>query len=195
MIKKFLLPITFLAILLVSLVAWPGVAPAAETSKVLLQIINELTSTSVLSTAKDKLTYAKTWNITDGAGTLKAETIYRDQRTLAASATEDIDLAGVVTDSFGTTITFTKVKVILIYGATANTNNVQVGGAASNAFINWVSSATDVIEVGPNGIFFLMNPIAAGYAVTDLTGDLLTITNGGGGTSVTYDIIIIGETS
>ena len=195
MIKKFLLPITFLAVFLVNLVAWPGVTPAAETSKVLLQIVNELTSSSVLSTAKDKLIYAKTWDITDGVGTLKAETICRDQRVLGPSATEDIDLSGVVTDSFGTTITFTKVKTILIYAATGNTNNVQVGGAASNAFINWVSSATDVIEVGPNGIFFLMNPIAAGYAVTDLTGDLLTITNGGGGTSVTYDIIIIGETS
>ena len=70
-----------------------------------------------------------------------------------------------------------------------------VGGAATNAFINWVGNATDIITVQPNGIFFLMNPTAGGYAVTAATGDILKIANSGAGTSVTYDIIIIGETT
>ena len=195
MTKRFLLPITFLIAFMISLVAWPGPAPAAEKSNILVQIVNELTSINALSTAKDNMVFKRTFAITDGVGINKAESIFRDQRTLAASATEDIDLAGVLTDSFGTIITFTKVKAILVYAATANTNNVQVGGAATNAFINWVTSATDIIEVPPNGIFFLMNPTAAGYAVTAATGDILKITNGGAGTSVTYDIIIIGETT
>lgn len=193
--KIILILILFLFAFLPSLVLHLAQAPAAETSKILIQIVNELTSINPLSTAKDNMVFSRTFAITDGVGINKAESIFRDQRTLTASATEDIDLAGVLTDAFGATISFTKVKAIMIYAATANTNNVQVGGAASNGFINWVSSPTDVIEVPPNSLFFLMNPTAAGYAVTAGTGDLLKITNGGGGTSVTYDIIIIGETT
>ena len=195
--KKFSIIFTFAIALMFSLLALPAKAPAAETGTIDFQWINKLTGTLVtgFGTPVDNMAYRQQWKITDGTGVLKAETIFRDNRTLAASATEDIDLAGVVTDSFGATITCTKVKAMLIYGAAANTNNVQVGGAAANAFINWVASATDIIEVPPNGMFFLIAPTSAGYAVTAATGDLLTITNGGGGTPVTYDIIIVCETT
>lgn len=76
--------------------------------------------------------------------------------------------------------------------AAANTNNVVVGGAASNGFINWVGDATDVINVRPGGVFMLVAPDSTAYAVTASTGDILKVANSSSGTSVTYTIVIIG---
>ena len=67
-----------------------------------------------------------------------------------------------------------------------------VGGAGSNGFTSWVGDATDVVKVKPGGALILVAPDATGYAVTAGTGDLLTITNSAGSTSVTYDVVIMG---
>jgi len=42
-------------------------------------------------------------------------------------------------------------------------------------------------------MFAVYDPSAGGYAVTNSTGDILQIANSSSGTSVTYDIIVIGE--
>ena len=135
------------------------------------------------------------YDFTDGTGEDQMDMLYVDQRTLAASATEDLDLAGGVTDSFGNTLTFTDVRMICVKASADNTNDVVVGGAASNAFVNWVADATDKINVKPGGTLLLVSPNDPSYAVTAGTGDLLRIGNGGAGTSVTYDIYIGGASA
>ncbi len=130
----------------------------------------------------------------NGTGAGNADRLYSKTRTLAASTTEDLDLAAVLTDAFGATLTFARVKAIYIGASASNTNNVLVGGAASNQFVNWVADATDKLVIRP-GAFFLLACGAAdatGYAVTPSTGDLLRIGNSGAGTSVTYDIALFG---
>jgi hypothetical protein len=82
-----------------------------------------------------------------------------------------------------------------VRAAAGNTNAVAVGGAASNGFVGWVADATDKINVRPGGVFGLFAPDSAGYPVTAGTADLLRIGNGGAGSSVTYDIIIIGASA
>lgn len=134
----------------------------------------------------------KIYSFADGAGVNAANRAFFDRRTLSASATESLDLAGSLVDAFGSTITWARVKVLAVTAASANTNNVIVGGTGSNGFINWVSDATDAIVVRPGGMFVLVATDATGYAVTAATGDLLKIANSSSGTSVTYDIAIIG---
>lgn len=146
-----------------------------------------------LSTVAQAINYSKSFNLTNGTGADQANMIWMDQRTLTASSTEDLDLYGGLTNSFGTTINFTSIKGILIYAAAANTNDVVVGGDGSAAFVNWVSDATDKIVVKPGGLFALINSNANGYAVTATTADILQIANSSSGTSVTYDIILLGE--
>jgi hypothetical protein len=73
-----------------------------------------------------------------------------------------------------------------------NTNNVLVGGAASNAWVGWVGDVTDVVKVKPGGTFVWIAPDVNGGAVTAATGDLLKVANSSSGTSITYDVIIIG---
>lgn len=130
--------------------------------------------------------------LANGTGADQIGSMFSDQRTLTASATEELDLAGVLTDLYGQTITFTKIRAILIKAAAANANNVLVGGAASNAFSTFLGDATDVIVIRPGGTLLLVAPDATGYAVTAGTGDKLKIANSAGGTSVVYDIVLLG---
>lgn len=152
-----------------------------------------LTGDNDLSSVTQNIAYSKAFNLADGTGANQANMIWLDQRTLAASATEGLDLAGSLTNVYGSTITFTSIKGIIVFAAAANTNNVLVGGAVSNGFINWVSDASDVLVVPPGSMFSLVNPNANGYAVTAGTGDILKISNSSSGTGVTYDIILLGE--
>ena len=145
-----------------------------------------------LGTPTDKLNYVKTIELADGVGLAQADQIFHDQRTLGVSAAEDLDLAGGLTDAFGNLLTFSAIKGMIFQAAIGNTNNVVIGGKLTNAFINWVSDATDELILKPGGFFALIDPTAGGYAVTAGTGDILEVTNSGGGTSVTYDVIIIG---
>jgi hypothetical protein len=146
-----------------------------------------------IGSLKHNIDYEKSFTINSGTGAAQANQVFVDQRTLSASTGEDLDLAGGLTDAFGSTITFTSIKGIIVYAASGNTNDVLVGGASSNQFIEWVSNGSDEVVVKPGGMFMLYNPEADGYTVTASTGDLLRFENSSSGTSVTYDLILIGE--
>jgi hypothetical protein len=165
----------------------------ALNGRLLLELGMELTGSLDLASKTSSLRYTKQLDLADGSGANQVNKMFHDQRTLAASGTEDLDLAGVLTDPLGTTLTFAKIRALLIFAAAANTNLVNVGGAASLGFTTWVGDATDVVKVRPGGLFLLTAPDATAYAVTASTGDLLTITNSSSGTGVTYDIVILGS--
>jgi hypothetical protein len=151
----------------------------------------------------DSLVKSITDSLATGTGAAQADRLYRATRTLAATTGEDLDLAGSLTDAFGATLTFARVKGILIkLNTTTAGYTLQVGGSASvtgatatsNQFINWVASATDIINVRGGGFLLLWSNDATGYAVTASTGDLLKIYNPNAA-SITYDIILIGASA
>lgn len=136
--------------------------------------------------------YTKSYQSGTGAG--QADLVFHDTRTLAPSASEDLDLAGVLLDAFGTVLTFVRLKYVIVAAADANTNNVLVGGVA-NAVASFLSpAATGLITLRPGADFKITAGIAdaIGYAVTAGTADLLHVANSGAGTSVNYDVIIGG---
>jgi hypothetical protein len=128
-----------------------------------------------------------------GTGSLQADVVWSDTRTVALSSTENLDLAGVLTSSLGVTATFVKVKGIMITALSANTNDVVVGGATSFAFPLF-GDVTDTIAVRPAGLFAWAAP-KVGITATAGTGDILKITNSGAGTGVTYSIVIVGTSA
>lgn len=130
-------------------------------------------------------------SLPNGSGSGQANKVFADKRTLAASATENLDLAGSLTDPFGQTLTFTAIKAIFIKAAAGNTNNVVVGGAGSNTFIGPFNDATDKIVVKPGAVALITAP-ATGWTVTAGTGDILLVANSSSGTSVDYEIVIVG---
>lgn len=169
---------------------------ATLNGSILLSVSLEHRNVIDLTTVADDLkTTPFKWAITSGTGANQADLLWHDQRTLTASSTEDLDLRGTLTNAFGSTVSNARVKGIIIKASSSNTNNVLVGGASSNQFVNWVSDATDVVVVRPGGCFMLMAPDSTGYAVTAGTGDLLKIANSAGTTSVVYDIIVIGASA
>lgn len=136
--------------------------------------------------------FSPNYVFTNGTGANQASILFSDTRTLAASATENLDLAGVLIDAFGNTITFDKIKAIIVTAAAANTNNVLFGGAASAQAAPWFGDVTDVNVIRPGGLLCMVAPDATGFDVTATTADLLKIANSSSGTSVTYTIVIIG---
>lgn len=164
----------------------------SQTAKFALSLAVSAVAALDLGGATVKAGTSASLTLADGVGANQANKYFADTRTLAASATEAIDLAGTLLDAFGAVINFTKVKAIVIVARAANVNDVQVGGAASNGFISWVGAATDKVKVKPGGAFAIFAPDVNGYSATAATADLLQITNGGAGTSVTYDIVIVG---
>jgi len=129
---------------------------------------------------------------TDGTGAGAAQKYWESLRTLAASATENIDLSGGITDVFGNVLTLTAVKILRIRASSANTNDVVIGGAASNAFPLF-GGTTPTLAIKPGGEVLIVAPDANGYTVTAATGDILKVLNGGAGTSVSYTIEIVGK--
>jgi hypothetical protein len=131
--------------------------------------------------------------ITNGTGADQANNAFMDERTLAASTSEDLDLAGVLANVFGAVLTAAAVKAILVIADEDNTNNVVIGGAAANAFVGPFGDATDKLVLGPGDVFLITRRNATGMAVTGGTGDKLQIANSGAGSSVTYRIVLFLE--
>lgn len=127
----------------------------------------------------------------NGSGANQASKLFSDSRTLAASGSEDLDLAGVLTGALGGAITFASVKAIMIRAKATNANNVVVGPAASNGFLGPFGDASDRLAIRPGGVFLITAP-ASGWAVIAGTGDLLTVANSGAGTPVDYDVVLLG---
>lgn len=134
--------------------------------------------------------------LADGTGAGQANQVYRARRTLAASAFEDLDLSGAALQNpFGTNIAFARIKAVGIAALAANVNNVVIGGAPSNAWVGPFGAATHTKAVRPGGFELWACSDATGWPVTATTADLLRIANSAGGSSVTYDILLIGATA
>ena len=124
-----------------------------------------------------------------------ADLLYVSQATaLTGSATVNLDVAGALTDAFGTTLTFVKIKWFYFRNlSTTVGNTITIGGHDTAAFLLF-GTAAHTHTVGPNGDILIREPSLAGKAVTATTGDLLKILNNTEN-AVTYDIVIAGTSS
>lgn len=140
------------------------------------------------------LNIASLLTFTNGTGDYQCNTQWVAQRVVAAAANDDIDLAGGIADAFGDTITFTKIKAMLIQNL-SGTGTLVVGGA-TNPFSSWLGSGTDTLVLPPYAAQLLVYPLG-GYAVTAGTGDILRVAFPAAGppASITYNIILWGVRS
>jgi len=165
-------------------------------SKLSVSVTANLTKS--LDLADGTVGLAKVYQAVLSSGTAAgmSDLVFHDTRTINASSNEDLDLAGSLVDAFGATLTFVKIKGLIVSAAAANTNNVVVGAAASNQWVALLNS-TGTVQVRPGATFaaFAGQADATGYAVVAGTGDLLRVANGAAGTAVTYDIIVIGTSA
>lgn len=129
-----------------------------------------------------------------GVGSGQANLLFSPaaDRVIAASANDDLDLSGALTGVFGVLLAFTAVRAIVIKAAAANINNLIIGGAPANGFLGPFGAAAHTIVLRPGEEFVISNR-NAGWPVVAGTGDILRIANGGAGSSVSYQIAIIGS--
>lgn len=135
----------------------------------------------------------KRLTLATGTANGQADKVFAGTRTVAASGTDALDLAGSLVDPFGATLTIVKLKAVLVRAAAANANNVRVNRPASNG-VPLFLAASDGIDIPPGGLFLWAAP-NTGVTVTPGTGDLLNIDNSGSGASVTYDVVLIGTSA
>lgn len=128
-----------------------------------------------------------------GVATGQADLIFTDTRTVVASGTDALDLAGSLVGPVGGTLTFVKLKGLLVRAAAANVNNCRLNRPAANGVPVFLA-ASDAIDILPGGLFLWVAP-GAGVTVTPATGDLINIDNSGAGTSVTYDVVLLGTSA
>lgn len=162
-----------------------------NTATVKVSVAATMVNAGTLSTATAPLAYTASYALANGTAANQANHFFSASYTGASTSGNSHDLAGGLTDAFGSTITFTAIKTIVVKAAATNTGNVIVGGAASNTFASMFGDATDTVVLKPGGIVVLHDPSAAGYAVTASTGDILKIAASSG--TVDYDLILIGE--
>lgn len=148
-----------------------------------------------LQTQNSALQFIRGFSLDNGTGANQADKLWSDTRTINASSNDDLDLAGVLVDAFGAVATFVKVKVIAVAAASANTNNVVIGNAAATQFVGPFGAAAHTVAVAPGGVTLFARPDSTGWAVGAGATDLLRIANSGAGTTVTYDIVILGTSA
>lgn len=146
-----------------------------------------------LSSPADRLALAVELAFTDGSGAGQANRLWHDRRTVAQSTNDDIDLAGVLADVYGTTITLARVKALIIQHV-SGTNPLTIGVSPTNPWISWVAASGDGVVLRPSGLLVLATNEATGYTVTAGSADVLRVANGAG-TSVDYKITVVGATA
>jgi hypothetical protein len=168
----------------------------AVTATVTIGAVGKHTKAADLGTSSFPFALSVEQAFADGTAASQVDRVFTDQRTLAASATEDLDLAGVLTDIYGATITYAKIKAIVVRAAVANNaaNPLQVTRSASNGAPLFMA-AGDGISLAAGEVFAWVSPSGSGKTVTAGTGDLLTFTNGAGTNSIVYDIVILGTSA
>ena len=164
------------------------------------QLALRKTKTADFNNAEHQATLGGFVTIENGLLADQADLAWTDQaRTLAASATENLDLNGVLVDDLGQAFNAVRITAIMITASSGNTNDVVIGGAATNAFVGPFGANTHTMAIKPGGTLILIASKGAagvaGWPVTAGTGDILKVANSGAGTSVSYDIAIIGRSA
>jgi hypothetical protein len=189
------------AIALVAVMVVAGLVDTvrAQTTTALTGTINfkvNLTQDASVSFGLSRFVLDKAFDntFTTGSGANQIDRLYAKQRTITASANEDLDLAGALTDNFGQTLTLARIKGYCFKAASTNTNSVNVTRPATNGVPIFLA-AGDGFSLTPGESTCRVIPSATGVAVTAGTGDLINVANSGAGTSVTYDVVIIGSST
>jgi hypothetical protein len=138
---------------------------------------------------------------TVGTGAGMRDRGFQQQYTIAAGATQVIDLAGALTDRYGSTVTFAKVTEIRVINH-STTLAVSIGPTAGGvgfgigtwwtlvgdrSYLGVAASADEPAE------FFQSNPVGAG--VTATTADKFDITAAAGSGSTTVTVQIVGKSA
>jgi hypothetical protein len=163
----------------------------ALTANFALNMTLTYTKTTDLGTVPYTLNLGRGKTFTNGTGANKAQVLFDDQRTLADGANETIDLRdGTLTDALGVAVTIDILRALYIKNGSTDAS-LLIGGAAGTQ-LGLFNDVTDVLKLPPGGEFLFIAPDATGVDLTT-NADLKLAHDGTGTSTLTYDIIVVGE--
>lgn len=170
---------------------------AAFSSLILRCGISSVYVPSSQSPAESVLSHKTSPNETEmssGTGSSAADLEYMAARTLTTGSSENLDLAGGLTDRFGTTLTFAKIKAIYIENPSTNSTSISFKPGSSNGWVGGpIGTAAHTVTIPAGGKMFFSAPVS-GWTVTAGTGDIINIANSAGASN-TYILHIIGTSA
>ncbi len=126
-----------------------------------------------------------------GVGDNQADEHFAETISLVG-ALQDIDLFGTKENAFGQTINMETIVAISIQNkSTVTGEDLIIGGAVANEFLDWVGATGDKIIVHAGGTLFIASPLEAylaGAAASDIRLDP-------GANTFNVDLIVYGRTS
>lgn len=150
-----------------------------------------------LSTVIDHAALEYEQSLADGTAADQADVLWHDERSLAGSANDDLDLTDLAIAVFGGSlaVSFAKVKAILLVNTSTTSGDLlRVGGAGATAFSAPFAGDDDaVVEVGADSPLLLVNK-KDGWSVTPSTAHVLRISNPGAN-AITYRMVIVGTSA
>jgi hypothetical protein len=175
---------------------------ALSTATISLNVIAAVTKALDMNVSPEaRLNLTKALAIAAGVGAGQADRLFIDRRTIAPSGTDDLDLNGVLLDPLGDAFNLARVKGLIVIAESdlasdpINVNDVIVGGAPSNAWVGPFGAAAHTVRLQPGEPLVVFARGATAWPVTAGTADLLRIANSAGGSSVIYQIAIIGASA
>ena len=164
--------------------------------QLLAQIIDA--RTSVVGAANEQgsriISISNGLGIVTGTAAGQMDKVWSDTRTVLTTATDSIDLAGTLTDSFGAVVTFLKLRAILAVAALTNTTTLQCARPAANGCTLFGAASGSLAPVSFGGVLIYWADPQAGQPVAAGTTDLINIINGAGASAV-YTIAILGTSA
>lgn len=133
---------------------------------------------------QDKTSINEAFTFLDATGALGAPKVFSDNRTLNTT-NETLDLSGALASGLGTATVFTKVRLFAVLWNGAGT--LEVDCSLTNGATGLM---TGKATIGQGGMLVVIDPTAAGLAITAGTAELVKFTSTGAGT---YDILVAGE--
>lgn len=126
-----------------------------------------------------------------GTGAGQADRLYANTLLIAGGGNTVITFTS-MTDFFGNTVSFLRMKLLYIRLASGGASSISVGNA-TNPIVNWISSGTATVKIMSGGLLFLVAPVdAVGYPITAATADQLKILNNDGANAASVDICVMG---
>jgi hypothetical protein len=147
-----------------------------------------------LQSRASSLEVAKTLNIANGVAANQCDLLWSDERSVGASpAAEDLDLAAVLADVFGSTLTFVKLKFLYMEALATNVGNLGVTRPANG--VPFLLASGDGFSLPPGAFILMGAPGLAGISnIVPDTGDLLHVANGGAQAN-SYKIALLGASA
>ncbi len=131
--------------------------------------------------------------LSNGSAADQANTIWSDQRTVAASGHDDLDLTNLTHTLFGSTLSIdlASVKAILLVNTSTTSNDrLRLDSSVANACTApFGGSATSLVEIGADSALLLSSK-KDGWTV-DSTHKILRVANPSAD-AITYNIVILG---